>query len=157
MHSEWLQALSRLTYGIYVLTSATAEAANGMIASWVSQVSYDPPLIMVGIHPNRYTHALVEQSGVFALHALRTDQQEHLRRFKERSPQDKLHGLGWHFGETGAPVLDDCLAWLECRVRQTLRPGNHTLFFGEVQAARSLDRGEPLTILAYQGTYLGRE
>ena len=67
MKDAWIQALGKMTYGIYVLTTCDKEEINGMIASWVSQVSYDPLLITVGVHPNRYSHHLIEQSGRFAL------------------------------------------------------------------------------------------
>ena len=155
MRREWLQALSRMTYGIYVLTAAQEGEYNGMIASWVSQVSFEPPLILAAVHPNRYTHSLMDQSGAFALHALHKEQRGHLDRFKGDEPQAKFHGLSWSRGETGSPVLDDCLASYECRVRHSLQPGNHTLFIGEIVAARLGKDGEPLTILDYQGTYLG--
>jgi flavin reductase (DIM6/NTAB) family NADH-FMN oxidoreductase RutF len=55
-----------MTYGIYVLTSFYKEEINGMIASWVSQVSYDPLLIMAAVHTHRYSHHLIEKAGAFA-------------------------------------------------------------------------------------------
>ena len=70
MKDEWIRALGTMTYGIYVLTSHHKEEINGMIASWVSQVSYDPLLIMVALHTNRYSHQLIEKSGCFALHVV---------------------------------------------------------------------------------------
>ncbi|MDY6879361.1 MAG: flavin reductase family protein, partial [Thermodesulfobacteriota bacterium] len=63
MNTEWQEVLGKMTYGIYVLTTSVKEEINGMIASWVSQVSYEPPLIMVAIHPNRYSHHMVKESG----------------------------------------------------------------------------------------------
>ena len=51
MKEDWVQALGKMTYGIYVLTTCDEDEVNGMIASWVSQVSYDPLLIMVAVHP----------------------------------------------------------------------------------------------------------
>ena len=81
MKAEWKKALATMTYGIYGLTSFHEEEINGMIASWVSQVSYDPLLIMVAVHQNRYSHHLIEQSGCFALHVLTRDQSDFLRRF----------------------------------------------------------------------------
>ena len=63
MKDKWIRALGSMTYGIYVLTSFYEEEINGMIASWVSQVSYDPLLIMVAVHPNRYSHNLIDKSG----------------------------------------------------------------------------------------------
>jgi len=70
MDERWLHALRNMTYGIYVLTTAHEEKINGMIASWVSQVSYDPPLIMVAVHPNRYSNGMIRESGAFVLHIL---------------------------------------------------------------------------------------
>ena len=73
MNKKWVEAFAKMTYGIYVLTSKAGEAVNGMIASWVSQVSYDPPLIMVAVHRNRYSHQLIEKGGCFTLHILSVD------------------------------------------------------------------------------------
>ena len=70
MKNEWLRALGKMTYGIYVLTTFYEKEINGMIASWVSQVSYEPPLIIAAVHPKRYSHHLIEQSGCFALHTM---------------------------------------------------------------------------------------
>ena len=75
MKEQWIKAVGKITYGIYVLTTYYDDEINGMIASWVSQVSYDPPLVMVAVHPNRYSHHLIEQGGAFALHALGKRQQ----------------------------------------------------------------------------------
>ena len=76
MDKEWLSAFGKMTYGIYVLTTGSAGTINGMIASWVSQVSYDPPLISVAVHPNRYSHQLIEQSKCFALHVVAKDRSD---------------------------------------------------------------------------------
>jgi len=70
MQGQWIKAFAKMTYGIYVLTSRADEAINGMIASWVSQVSYEPPLIMVAVHPKRYSHQLIEKGGSFVLHVV---------------------------------------------------------------------------------------
>ncbi len=61
MEKELLKAFGQMTYGIYILTSKFEDEINGMAASWVTQISYDPPLILVAIHPNRYSHNLVEK------------------------------------------------------------------------------------------------
>ena len=70
MQEEWKKALGTMTYGIYGLTTFYKDEINAMIASWVSQVSYDPLLIMAAVHQNRFSHRLIEQSDCFALHAL---------------------------------------------------------------------------------------
>jgi flavin reductase (DIM6/NTAB) family NADH-FMN oxidoreductase RutF len=54
MQPKWIKAISQMTLGIYVLTTANKDKRNEMIASWVSMISYDPPLIMAAVQPNRY-------------------------------------------------------------------------------------------------------
>jgi len=156
MKDEWIQALGNITYGIYVLTSFYKEEINGMIASWVSQVSYDPLLIMVAVHPNRYSHYLIAKSGCFALHVLAADQSNLLGRFKGPDPKGKFSSIQWQRGQTGCPVLKECMAYFECRVTAEYTPGNHTLFLGEVLEANVLARGSILSSRDYDGIYLGK-
>jgi len=70
MKTEWIRIFGTMTNGVYVLTTALDGRMNGMIASWVSQVSYEPPLIAVAVHENRFSHGLVRESGLFALHVM---------------------------------------------------------------------------------------
>lgn len=156
MREALLKNMAHMTYGIYVLTTRFRESINGMIASWVSQVSYDPPLIMVAIHPHRYSHGLVAQSGCFALHVLAKNQKDLLARFKGPVPEAKFEALAWSDGLTGCPILADCIGCLECRVVQRLSPGNHTLFLGEVVQAVFNTQTPPLSTLDYEGCYLGK-
>jgi flavin reductase (DIM6/NTAB) family NADH-FMN oxidoreductase RutF len=156
MEENWRHALGKMTYGIYVLTTFYKQEINGMIASWVSQVSYDPLMMMAAVHPNRYSHGLIEQSGCFALHVPAKGQSDFLHRFKGPDPRKKFSSLAWRRGTTGCPVIEDCLAWFECRVIKTHRPGNHTLFLGEVVAAGTNGGGDPLSSLDYDGIYQGR-
>ena len=120
MKEEYIKLLGEMTYGIYVLTSAADQVINGMIASWVSQVSYDPLLLMVAIHPNRYTHDLIDKSGCFALNVISKSQKEYLHRFKGPDPKLKFSSVEWGKGITGDPILTDCIGYMECRIKKTL-------------------------------------
>jgi flavin reductase (DIM6/NTAB) family NADH-FMN oxidoreductase RutF len=156
MQDQWRQAFGQMTSGIYVLTTREEDMINGMIASWVSQISHTPPLVMVAVHPHRFTHRLLEASGVFTLHVLDRSLKSMLARFKGPNAAAKFEGLEWQVGRTGCPILRDCLAWLECRVTERLNPGNHSLFIGEVVAADCPAQGTPLTTLDYEAQYTGR-
>jgi flavin reductase (DIM6/NTAB) family NADH-FMN oxidoreductase RutF len=156
METAWEHALSKLTYGIYVLTTFQGSRVNGMIASWVSQVSYDPPLVMVAVHQNRYSHHLLTETGCFALHILSRNQTDLLKRFKGPDPEAKFESIQWVKGKLGCPIIDPCIAYMECEVRTTYRPGNHTLFVGEIRDARVLLDEEPLNTMDYGGVYLGK-
>ena len=125
MKKEILKNMAHMTYGIYVLTTRFENAINGMIASWVSQVSYDPPLLMAAIHANRYSHELLVQSGHFALHILSREQKDLLARFKGPLAGEKFESIAWEEGVTGCPILADCIGCMECRITQSLAPGNH--------------------------------
>ena len=157
MNEELLNYLASMTYGIYVLTTRYAKTINGMIASWVSQVSYDPPLIMVAVHPDRYSHDLLQKSGHFALNILAREQKDLLTRFKGPDPGSKFDALAWRDGVNGCPVLADCIGSVACRIQQTLKPGNHTLFIGEVVGAVFNRQETPLCTLDYEGCYTGRK
>jgi len=156
MKKEWLTAFGHMTYGIYVLTARFDDAINGMIASWVSQVSYEPPLIMVAVHPNRYSHSLIEKGNNFALHVLDRSQKEMLKRFKGPDPEIKFSGIPWETGKTGVPILKNCIAWFELEVKECHDPGNHTLFIGEVISCGTTSIGTPLSTLEYDGMYVGK-
>ena len=156
MKDEWLPAFGKMTYGIYVLTTAFDGTINGMIASWVSQISYDPPLISVAVHPNRYSHQLIDKSSCFALHVVAKDRSDLLKRFKGPDPLEKFSGIEWSLGKTGAPIIKDCIAWFECDVVNSLDPGNHTLFIGQVIDAKMMSGNSVLSTADYDGMYIGR-
>ncbi|MGD9227122.1 MAG: flavin reductase family protein [Desulfobacterales bacterium] len=156
MKEQWIKAFGKLTYGIYVLTSHHEEKINGMIASWVSQVSYEPPLIMVAVHPKRFSHKLIEDGGGFVLHVLADTQADFLSRFKGTDVSAKFSAIDWTRGKTGCPILSECLAYFECELKTHYRPGNHTLFIGEVIAAGFLAHQKPFTTREYDGVYLGK-
>jgi flavin reductase (DIM6/NTAB) family NADH-FMN oxidoreductase RutF len=146
-----------MTYGIYVLTTARGETVNGMIASWVSMVSFDPPLIMAAVHPNRYSHQLLEESSHFALNILAKTQKDYLARFKGDDPDRKFAGLQWEKGINGCPVLRDGIGCIACEVVARYKPGNHTLFIGRIVEAVCYRDEAPLSTLDYDGVYLGKK
>lgn len=156
MDNNWVRAIGNMTYGIYVLTTAYENKINGMIASWVSMISYDPPLVMVAVHPNRYSHTLIEKSGVFALNILAVQQNSYLTRFKAADTDAKFTGIRWERGKTGCPILNNCIGYIDCVVEKRIKPGNHTLFFGKIVNAGAFKDQLPLTTLGYEGVYLGK-
>lgn len=157
MDNKWLNSLATMSYGIYILTTAHSEKINGMVASWVSQVSFDPALLTIAVHSNRYSHDLIEKSGVFTLHSLLQDHKELIKHFKGPDSHLKFKNIEWSKGKTGCPILKDCLGYMECKVLERYSPGNHTIFLGEVINAGIGRYGNPLTTLDYDGSYLGNK
>ncbi len=140
-------AFTVLSHGVYVVTTRAGEKINGMTAAWVSQVSLNPLLVMVSIAPPRYTHTLIEESGIFAINVLSLDQVELAKRFGYKSGRkiDKFAGLEILTAETGAPILPQAYAYLDLKLAHTFTAGDHTLFVGEVVDAKILHpQGQPL-------------
>lgn len=156
MNTEWLHAFGTMTYGIYVLTTALESRINGMIASWVSQVSYEPPLIAVAVHKNRLTHQLVKDSGCFALHVLGKGQKGLVPKFMGSDPESKFSGTNWKPGLTGCPIIPECATCFECEINTSIEPGNHTLYVGQVVNVTTTSGSDPLTTLDYRGQYIGK-
>lgn len=143
-------AFSALVHGVYVITTRAGDRVNGMTASWVSQVSLNPLLLMVSIAPARYSHDLIKQSGIFAVNVLTQEQVDLGKRFGYQSGRrvDKFAGLEYLTATTGAPILPQAHAYFDCRLVNTFPAGDHTLFVGEVVAAKILNPGtKPLIFL----------
>ena len=156
MKDQWIKALRTMTYGIYAMTTAHEERIDAMIASWISQVSYDPLLIAVAVHPNRYSHELIEKGEAFAIQVLKKSQKHLVTKFMGTDPVAKFRGIDWKPGITGCPVLSECVTCFECKLRDRIQPGNHTLFFGEVVDAKTVSDEAVLTTRDYQGQYIGK-
>lgn len=126
--------------GLYVLGSRHGDRRNGMTINWVSQVSFDPKLVAVGIERTAVTHELVEGGGAFSVCTVARDDRAIVRKFTKPVEVDTaamtLNGFPFHDGVTGVPILDQSPAYVECEVRQAVDCGGHTLFLGEVVDAR---------------------
>lgn len=155
MEQKVTEALKRLSYGIYIVTVKSDDDRNLMIASWVSQVSRRPPRVMVAIRKNRRTHSMINESQSFALHALEKGETDRITRFKSVVADDRFEGISLDQAATGSPIIKDSLAYLDCKLVDTVDTGDHTLFIGEVQAADAKPSGVPMTTLDYGKTYIG--
>lgn len=122
------RALKKITTGIYIVTTRQGSEINGMVASWISQVSFCPPLIMVAIKQGRRSHLLIEKGKVFAVNILSKKNKEMISLFKSKKFSSTPHEIK----KTGAPVIKDALAFLDCKLISKVTPGDHTLFIGEV-------------------------
>ena len=123
--------------GLYVLGSTDrAERRNGMTINWVSQLSFDPKWIGVSIEREAFTHELVEAGGCFSVCVVDREDRAIVRKFTKPVEVDlearTLNGFEYVERATGAPILAQSVAFLDCEVRDRLEAGNHTVFAGEV-------------------------
>ncbi len=143
------RVLWKMPSGLYVLGSRAGERRNGMTINWVTQVSFDPKLVAVGVEHEAFTHELVSEGGVFSLNFIAIDDRAIVRKFTKPVDVDlaagTLNGFPFHDGTTGAPILDQAVAYLDCEVRQAVELGGHTLFLGEiVDTGFQLDEETPV-------------
>lgn len=128
-------ALRMIPYGIYVLT---ADDRKGNLAAatvnWVTQTAFAPPLVVVGIKADAASYQTVKTAKAFALNMLGKDQKALAFTFFRPADvkEGKLSGQGYHAGTTGAPILNDAPAAVECRVKTIIAEGDHHIVVGEV-------------------------
>jgi flavin reductase (DIM6/NTAB) family NADH-FMN oxidoreductase RutF len=122
--------------GLYVLGSTAGGRRNLMTLNWATQVAVEPKMVAVGIEVGALTNRLVREGRCFALSILRRDDRATVRKFVKPLDDDgaegSLAGFAVTAHATGAPVLVQAAAWIDCQVRHQLDLGSHTLFVGEV-------------------------
>ena len=126
-----------LPTGLYLLGSRSADATrrNLMTLSWATQLATEPKLLGVGVEVGALTHQLINDGRCFALSILSRADRTVVRRFVKPAVEDadgRLNGFAVQRAPSGAPVLSDAAAWLDCELRHALDCGSHTLFVGEV-------------------------
>jgi flavin reductase (DIM6/NTAB) family NADH-FMN oxidoreductase RutF len=145
--SDGIAALfQRLTQGVYVVGVAHREIRNAFTAAWVMQVSFDPLLLALSINPRHSSFGLLKQGRVFSVNVLKKGQLDLAAHFGRPAQADKLAVTEWTTGRTGAPLLDEAMAWFECRVLAKHPAGDHVLVLGEVIDGKLVDaEAEPMT------------
>ncbi|MFF1508634.1 flavin reductase family protein [Streptomyces sp. NPDC058326] len=119
-----------LDYPMYVVTAAAGAERAGCLVGFASQCSIDPPRFMVWLSTANRTYRVARHASHLAVHALRSDQRATAELFGGRTGDDldKFDRVAWSPGQGGAPVLDDCCAWLVGRVREVVDGGDHRGF-----------------------------
>jgi flavin reductase (DIM6/NTAB) family NADH-FMN oxidoreductase RutF len=122
--------------GLYVVGSTDgAGRRNLMTLNWATEVAYEPKLVGIAVSNEAFTHELITAGGVFSLNIVDREDRAIVRKFTKPVEADSpttLNGFAVHTVVTGAPVLDQAAAFLDCAVRQTVPTGDHTFFVGEI-------------------------
>jgi len=149
-------ALKKITTGIYIVTSKQGSEVNGMVASWISQVSFSPPLVMVAIKQGRRSHLMIEKGMVFGVNILRKEQKGMVSIFKGAiESEKKFSNIPFETKKTGAPIIKDALAFLDCKLTSMITPGDHTIFIGEVLDGGIIKEGTPFSSNDLENIYGG--
>ncbi|HSV80013.1 MAG TPA: flavin reductase family protein [Ramlibacter sp.] len=143
------RCLSQFGTGVTVITAQAGEWRAGVTVNSFASLSLEPALVTWAIKKGSRSYPVFEQAGHFAVNILAKDQIE-LSRCFAGSEDDKFAGIAWRTGLSGAPVLDDVLATLECDITARHDGGDHILLVGRVRHFSRFER-EPL--LFVQGRY----
>ena len=140
-----------LVHGVTIVCAASEGSARGLAVAWTAQAGTEHVVLSIG--SQSATREFILQSGAFGMSLLAEDQLALARRFGSTSSRDvdKLAGTPWHVAETGSPLLDDCLATLDCRVADVHDLGDLKLIVGRVVAFERRWDGRPL--LFREGDY----
>lgn len=133
---QFREALRHYPAGVTIVTVAAGGERHGLTVSAFASVAPQPPLISVIIdHRHRAYKLLEREDAVFAVNILRVDQVELSNRFAWVKDEDRFAVGDWTTAETGAPVLADALAWLDCTIHGRYATVTNTIYVGEVQAS----------------------
>lgn len=151
--AEFKHALRHFPAGVTIVTIRAGEEIHGLTVSAFASVSAEPPLIITVIDHHHKAHPLLELDGsVFAVNILREDQTQLSDRFAWMPEAERFAEGRWKTAVTGAPILADSLAWLDCRVHARYPAGSHTIFVGEVHASGVPDPEQP-PLIYWNRTY----
>jgi flavin reductase (DIM6/NTAB) family NADH-FMN oxidoreductase RutF len=150
--------LRLFTYGLYAVTARHGDDVSLMTANWLTQCSFDPPLLVLAVENDSHSRQIIEASGAFAVNVYESGQRElagTLGRTFTKHPE-KINAATWKPGPaTGSPLLDSALGWAEGKVVSSTLAGDHILFVAEVVAVGLNREGVPLTLKETGFKYAG--
>jgi flavin reductase (DIM6/NTAB) family NADH-FMN oxidoreductase RutF len=148
--ARFRQVLGHFPTGVTVVTGAAADGPVGMAVGSFFSVSLEPPL--VGFCPGKSSGSWpqIEATGSFCVNILADDQEDVCRTFAMKG-DDKFSSMGWSKAPTGAPLLDDVLAWIDCDVEDVHDAGDHYIVVGAVRQLEIGHEGKPLVF--FRGGY----
>jgi flavin reductase (DIM6/NTAB) family NADH-FMN oxidoreductase RutF len=143
-------ALRLFTYGLYAVGVARGNEKNLFTANWLTQVSFEPPLIALSVEENSHSIEMLRDNGVFAISVFSSVDREKAGALGKRWElrPTKIDEVEYELGVTGCPILTDALAAVECRVTRSMPAGDSTIFLGEVIHTLLGREGTPLTMSA---------
>lgn len=152
--AEFRRAMGNFATGVTVVTCRVGPITHGITVNSLTSVSLAPPLILICVDRAARAHNLLPEATSFAVNVLGAEQRELCTYFARRlapDPDDELRDLPWQPGVTGAPLIDGCNAYLECRLVAMHPAGDHSIYVAEVIATRVGSDHQPL--LFYRGTF----
>jgi 3-hydroxy-9,10-secoandrosta-1,3,5(10)-triene-9,17-dione monooxygenase reductase component len=125
-------ALGRIPSGLFIVTAVKDGITSALLASWVQQASFDPPMLSVSVKKGRPIEALFQRGGRFAVNVIGNESKGLVKHFMQghQLGEDALKGLEYEQGQFGTPYLKEAVAYVECEVEDSFSAGDHQVFFG---------------------------
>ncbi|HKI97428.1 MAG TPA: flavin reductase family protein [bacterium] len=149
--------LRMIPYGLYVLGAKHGDAMTAATINWVTQTSFAPPLVVMGVKADSGAHALLKDSGQFSLSMLKTGQKDLAYAFfKSVAPEGgTIGGFAFTPATNGCPTLNDAAGYVAGTVVQVVEHGDHSVVIGEVTEAKLHDDADVLTLKEIGANYGG--
>ena len=149
-------ALRMIPYGLYVLGTKDGDALGAATINWLTQLSFSPPLLALGVKTDSGAFAHLKNNANFALSILGTGQKDMAFAYFKPTERDgdKLNGIQFETMESGAPIIVDAPAWVEAKVTDIVERGDHAVVVAEVTAA-GVRREEAVLTLSEVGVFYG--
>lgn len=156
-----LNALFKISYGMYIVSSKSGEKINAQLSNTVVQISPDPATMLISVSKNNLTHQYIEESGVFTISIISTKcQMTDIGQFGFRTGKDfdKFKNTEYILGKNGAPYLTNkMIGYVECKVLRTVDSDSHTIFIGLVTETENINPDlEPMTYDFYRKELHGK-
>jgi len=154
------EAFFKITYGLYIISSAYKDKLSGYVANTAFQVTADPARFAISCSKNNFTVDIIRKRKAFSISILKQDcSREIISRFgyHTSADTDKFKDTNYNTGLTGVPIVtEECIAWFECEVEREVELDTHVIFIGRLVENELLDKdGEPLTYAWYHAVKKG--
>ena len=149
--------LRKIPHGLFICGTSEEGVINGFTASWVTQGSFEPPLVVMSVRAEGSSHGTILRTGKFSLNFLRHDQKDLAAVFFK--PQKGLGGRfessPYEIGPLGLPLITDCIGAVECELIGDVSKGDHSVLVGEVKTATLYKDSEALNLSSTGWNYGG--
>ncbi len=154
------EAFFKLSYGLYIISAKKGDKKNGYVGNTVFQVTAEPPQVAVSCNKDNFSSEFIAESGAFSISVLKQNASSDiigLFGYQSGKDVDKFEKVDHIIGESGSPiVLEDCVAWFDCKLVTQFDVGSHIIFVGEILANDLTDSESlPLTYAHYRDVKKG--
>ena len=155
MAEDLFLPLGRVTSGIYILTIGQGELATGMLASWVMQAGFEPPMVTVAVRQGRYVAEWLAEGQPFVLNVVGEGQKHWLKHFGRgfEPGEPAFERVASRNAANGVPLLSDALGYLECEPASHVESGDHRIFLATVTAGELLNDAAPMVHIRKTGAH----